>query len=254
MSTMNVLALFAHPDDETILVGGTLAMLHSRGHHTMIVCATRGEGGELGDPPVVTDQALLGDVRTEELRCASMSLGVDELTWLGYVDPAIGPHDTLGAFDANFETLVAQIAGLVEERRIDVVLSHGPDGEYGHPAHKLVYAAIREAVVKHAPRVLFYSSAASIPGVEDRIQNESRIAHFALDITPWAEEKVAAMECHVSQHALFKRRRNLTAVREALRIVEAFYREWPEPPANGSGPDDAFAQLMRSAGATPISG
>lgn len=250
---MNVLSLFAHPDDETILVGGTLAMLHSKGLHTVIACATRGEGGELGEPPVVSDQTQLGAVRTEELRCASIKLGVNELTWLGYVDPAIGPDDTLSAFDANFDTLVAQIASYITEHKIDVVLSHGPDGEYGHPAHKLVYAAIRKAVEDVVPHVLLYSAAATIPGVEDRIQNESRIAHFVLDITPWAEEKIAAMECHISQHALFKRRRKLTTVAEALRTVEAFYREWPAAPANGSGPDDAFASLMLSAGAKLIS-
>lgn len=247
-SLENVIGVFAHPDDETIMLGGTLAMLHRRGIHTHIICATRGEGGEMGDPPRVTERAALGAVREQELRCALAHLGVSNLTLLDYVDPEVGPDNTLSPFDADFDTLVDQIGATLRRVKAGVVLAHGPDGEYGHPAHKLIYRATHEAVVRHAPGVPFYSVAATVPGIEDHLWNTSRTAQLVLNIEPWASHKIAAMECHITQHALFKRRRKLQHVREALRAFESFYREWPA--TNGQQPDDEFAALMRSAGAS----
>ena len=250
MSWHNVIGLFAHPDDETIMAGGTLAMLHERGVRTHLVSATRGEGGEAGEPPVVEDRRQLGMVREAELRCAAAALGVTSLTFLDYIDPAIGPDEQLTAFEADFEALVARLARLIAAKAADLVISHGPDGEYGHPAHQLMFAAAQAAVARSGDHLLHYSVAPRLPGVDDRLWNQSRTAHLALDITPWAEAKVAAMECHVSQHALFKRRRQLQTVREAVRLIEPFYRE--HPPVDGAAPDDWFAALLRAAGALDI--
>lgn len=247
-SLNNVVGVFAHPDDETIMLGGTLAMLHAYGVNTHIVCATRGEGGEMGDPPVVSARPELGEARERELRCALNHLGVRSLTLLGYRDPEVGPENTLSPFAADFDTLVDQIGALLREKEADIVVAHGPDGEYGHPAHKLIHRATREAIAHHAPGIPFYSVAATVPGVEDHLWNKSRAAQFVLDITPWAARKVAAMECHITQHALFKRRRKLQHVRDALRPFESFYCEWPE--TNGQLPVDGFANLLQEAGAT----
>lgn len=248
MTLQHALCLFAHPDDETVLAGGAIALLSAHGIRVHLACATRGEGGETGDPPVVADQSLLGGVRERELRCAAAQLGIDAITLLGYVDPVIGEGDALHAFDADFDTLVDQIATLIAETEADLVLSHGPDGEYGHPAHKLMFRATQAAVGKRAdPDLLFYSIAASVPGTEDRLWNASRPAHYWLDILPWAAQKIAAMECHRSQHALFKRRRKLATVREALRRTESVYREWPG--TNGAPPTDQFAALLQQVGA-----
>ncbi len=249
MPLHNVLCCFAHPDDETFMAGGILAMLSACGVRTRVVCATRGEGGEAGEPPVVSDRADLGSAREAELRCALDRLGVHSLVLLDYVDPDIGPGDALGPFDADFDTLAGQIAAQIAGMPADAVLAHGPDGEYGHPAHRLIYRATLEAVQRQGRPVSFYSTAARVPGIEDHLWNASRTAHLVLDISPWAEAKVAAMECHTSQHALFKRRHRLATVREALRRVESVYREWP--PLNGAPPDDDFAALLIAAGARP---
>ncbi len=256
MSLQSVLGVFAHPDDETIMAGGTLACLGARGLTTHVASATRGEGGEAGQPPVVADRRALGPAREAELRCALEALGVTGLTLLGYVDPDIGPDDMLGPFEADFEVLVGQIADVIRATRAGVVLTHGPDGEYGHPAHRLTHRAVFEAVSRRTPDVLLYSVMArppeNVPGHDDRLWNTSRPAHLVLDITPWAEAKIAAMECHVSQHALFKRRRNLQTVREALRATETFHREWPA--TNGAPPDDDFAAILVAAGAVAVTG
>jgi LmbE family N-acetylglucosaminyl deacetylase len=104
--------------------------------------------------------------------------------------------------------------------------------------------AVREVV----PGVLLYTTNAQIPDVEDRIFNPSDPAHFALDITPWSEAKHEAMLCHQTQHALFKRRRNLATVREAIRFTESVHRHWP-PLEHGEMPDDPFAAQLLAVGA-----
>lgn len=243
----SVVCCFAHPDDETVLAGGMIALMSRQGVHVHIVCATRGEGGELGEPPVVTSPDHLGVVRERELRCAAEALGAS-LTVLEYVDPRIGPDDVLSPFEAPFETLARQFAEIARQRQAQVVLTHGGDGEYGHPAHQLVHRAVLHGIQQVYPSALVYTVAATVPSVEDRLWNPNEPAHLALDIRPWAETKVAAMECHRSQHALFKRRRNLQTVSEALRTVESVRRAWT-PLAPGEPPQDAFADLLRTAGA-----
>jgi LmbE family N-acetylglucosaminyl deacetylase len=247
MTALSVLFVGAHPDDESMLAGATLALLHHKGHRTHVLCATRGEGGELGEPPVTDDRNKLAEVREKELRCACEALGTG-LTLLDYIDPLIGEGDTLYPFTANFETLAGQIADVIEAQQADVVLTHGSDGEYGHPAHRLVHRATRHAVENTGREIVLYSVAALIPDIEDRLWNKSDPAHLAFNIDPFVEEKHQAALCHRSQHALFKRRRKLDNVRQALRMTESFHRHLP-PLENHQPPDDAFARMMLEAGA-----
>ncbi|MCS6883691.1 MAG: PIG-L family deacetylase, partial [Chloroflexaceae bacterium] len=141
----SLLCLVAHPDDETILCGGTLALLSARGVAVHVVCLTRGEGGELGEPPLTTREQL-GAVREQELVCAVQALGGKSLTFLGYIDPPIGPDGTLSAPEHNPVMLAGQIVNCIQQFRPDVVLTHGSNGEYGHPAHVLMHAMTRAAV------------------------------------------------------------------------------------------------------------
>lgn len=242
----SVVCYFAHPDDETVLAGGMIALMTQQNIRVHVVCATRGEGGELGEPPVVADRADLGAVREAELRCAVKQLGAT-LTVLDYVDPLIGPDEVLYPFEADFDTLARQFVEIARQRQANLILTHGGDGEYGHPAHQLVNRAVLEGVRHLMPHVLVYTVSALVPNIEDRLWNQSEPAHFALDIRPWGEIKIAAMECHRSQHALFKRRKRLRTVREALRTVESVRRQWPD--THGEPPNDDFARLLRTAGA-----
>lgn len=244
----HVLFVGAHPDDETVMAGGTLALLKTRGVGTHVLCATDGRGGEHGGLPEATTRDALARIRREELRCAGDALGLDSVTLLGYEDPIIGPDDVLYGFDADEDTLVAQIAARIHEIGPQVVLSHGSDGEYGHPAHVQVHRAARRAVEERAPDAIFYGVSAWVPAIDDRLWNHSDPAHLALDITPWIERKHAAMLCHRTQHALFMRRRALRTVQQATRTVEAFHRFWPPVP-EGQAPDDPFARLLLDAGA-----
>lgn len=241
----SVMFIGAHPDDETVMAGGTLALLAELGIATHVVCATDGRGGESGGVIEAADPAGRARVREMELRCATEALGVTSLTLLGYEDPVIGAGDKLFPFRVNEEILVSQLADLIRHTRVSVVLTHGSNGEYGHPAHIQLHRATLRAIREHAPGVIAYSIAARVPTLDDRLWNQDDPADLALDITPWIDAKHAAMLCHRTQHQLFKRRRRLKTVREAIRTVESFHRHWP---ATGSPPDDAFAALILAEG------
>src|SRR5512143_3370150 len=82
---IRLFCVIAHPDDETILTGGALALAARQGVQVYIVCATRGEGGEMGEPPLTTRENR-GKVREQELINAAHALGVQQVIFLGFQD------------------------------------------------------------------------------------------------------------------------------------------------------------------------
>jgi LmbE family N-acetylglucosaminyl deacetylase len=141
---LKILCVTAHPDDESVFAGGTLALLAGRGAEVGILCCTRGEGGETGDPPR-TARAELGGVRSGELRCAARALGCGMVDFLPFRDPDVGPDNTLYAFAASPAEVVASLREYFARSKPDVVITHGSSGEYGHPGHRLVHQACVEA-------------------------------------------------------------------------------------------------------------
>lgn len=248
-----VMYIGAHPDDETILAGGTMAMLRQYTIPTHFLCATDGRGGESGGVPEAQTPGALAAVREEELRCAGAALGITSVTLLGYEDPLIDPDGTLSGFAADEDHLVTRLADLIGGRGVDVVLTHGSNGEYGHPAHLQVHNAVMRVARERRPDLIVYGTAAVVAGFEDTLWNKSDPAHLMLDITPWIEPKHAAMLCFRTQHALFMRRRKLQTVREAIRTLETFHRHWPPVPAQEQ-PDDRFARVLLDAGARRAAG
>ena len=228
---MNILTFFAHPDDETMLAGGILALLARRGAAVHYLSATRGEGGEVGDPPVCTIEEL-GDVREQELVCAVGQLKGRSLTFLGYEDPRVGPDDELFAFTDDLTALAGQVAATVTQFEIDVILTHGSNGEYGHPAHLLCHQAALAAALSfpdsRQPPV--YTFSAYFEGHPyPRLLNKDDEAVAVVDVSPVLEQKLAAALCHRTQHDLFTRRRSKKAgrklsVEEVLIAVESLGR------------------------------
>jgi LmbE family N-acetylglucosaminyl deacetylase len=126
----DVLAVWAHPDDETYLAGGLFAALRDLGHRVVCVTATRGEAA---DPSATADErAALAAVRTGELDAALATLGVGEHHWLDYPDGGCADLDPAGPVD--------RLATLLDEVRPDTVVTFGPDGFTGHPDHRTVSA------------------------------------------------------------------------------------------------------------------
>lgn len=124
---LRLLAVLAHPDDESLGFGGTLAKYAATGVETYLVTATRGEAGRLGSLGRTCDPLLVGSVREAELRAAARVLGIREVSILGYRD---------GAVDQVPPTIaIGGIASHVRRIQPDVIITFGADGGYGHPDH-----------------------------------------------------------------------------------------------------------------------
>jgi LmbE family N-acetylglucosaminyl deacetylase len=129
------------------------------------------------------------------------------------------------------------------------IITHGSNGEYGHPAHWLTHQAVRKAIDllgKEAP--LLYTFSAAFPEhPRPRLVNEDDPAHLILDIDPVFQQKVDAALCHKSQNALFVRRSSIRAGRqlsvpEVVMKIEGLHRAYP--PVNGAI-DDEIARLLK---------
>ena len=245
---MNVLAFFAHPDDETMLSGGTLALLARTGLQVNYLCATRGEGGEAGEPPICAVDEL-GQQREKEMVCAVQNLGGRSLTFLDYIDPRVGPDNQLFAYTDNLTYLAGQIAATIKQFDAQAVISHGSNGEYGHPAHKLSHLAARLAIESFGDQApLFYTVSAAFEGhPKPHLVNVDEPADLILDIQSALSAKIEAALCHRTQHALFVRRASkeagrLLTVPEVIVKMESLHRAYP--PANGTV-DDFLAEALK---------
>jgi LmbE family N-acetylglucosaminyl deacetylase len=131
----------AHPDDETFGIGGTLATYAKRGVQAHIICATRGEVGEIADPSLATPETL-AYVRELELRCACGTLRIEQPHFLGYRDSGMAGdarnQDPRALVQADPERVIGQITGLLRRLRPQVVITFEPGGGYGHPDHMAI--------------------------------------------------------------------------------------------------------------------
>lgn len=222
-----VLAISAHPDDE-LFGAGYLAKLAAEGNDLYILCTTRGEGGEVGEPPV-GPKSRLGEYREVEMLGSGRALGAREVWFLDFVDPWMEIGGEALAIDASPAQFCAALADRIGALRPDTVITHGSNGEYGHPQHVFTHRAVMAALGTLAPwrptEVLTWC--ANEGNTEtDRVVNQDDRADIALDVSPWLDRKLAAANAHVSQHAMFKRNNKTDDLGAALRRREAFHR-WP---------------------------
>lgn len=173
-----LLAVLAHPDDETFGTGGTLALYAQRGVDVFLVCATRGEVGNV-DARLMDGFESVAARREHELRCAAETLGLKEVYFLDYRDSGM-----LGAPDNSHpralaaqpqEQVALEIAYYIRRLRPQVVITFDPMGGYGHPDHIAVHkaatqafemagqagVAVKDDLAPYAPQKLYYSI---IPG------------------------------------------------------------------------------------------
>jgi LmbE family N-acetylglucosaminyl deacetylase len=136
---LKLMAVLAHPDDESLGFGGTLAKYSAEDVETHLVTATRGERGRYFSQDRKAEPAEVGRVREAELRAAAAALGVRELSILGYPDGAVDQVDA--------GTAIAAIAGHIRRVRPHVVVTFGPDGAYGHPDHIAISQFTAAAIV-----------------------------------------------------------------------------------------------------------
>jgi mycothiol S-conjugate amidase len=228
-----LLAIFAHPDDESFGAGGLMALAAAAGNPVWVLCATNGDqGGRPGEMGV--DHSLDPEIRRRELTCACEALGIAAPTFLGYRDSGMegwgAPEGSLSV--APREEVVERMVEVIRRLRPAVIVTFDPGGVYGHPDHVVcsatATAAYRAAAAEPGgPRALYHqalpkSAIAAMrasmeaeregrgggePSEDDRRQQEAfeRLARPDEEITteiaigPVLDRKLAALACHDSQ-------------------------------------------------------
>jgi LmbE family N-acetylglucosaminyl deacetylase len=212
----NVIAFHAHPDDEAILTGGTLARLAAEGHRVSVVVACDGLMGELPAGGVTP--------RMKELLASARILGVARVECLGYADSGHGPllfddpSDRQRFVRADVGEAASRLAKLLTEEHADVLLIYDENGGYGHRDHVRVHTVgMRAAQLARTPRVLkatmprepvvrisrAVASLGSKTGfdesaVEVAFTPRAEITHH-IDVRKYARQKRSALRAHRSQ-------------------------------------------------------
>jgi LmbE family N-acetylglucosaminyl deacetylase len=139
---LRLLAILAHPDDESMAVGNTLAKYAAEGIETYLIVATGGERGWQGDPAANPGLEKVKAIRRAELLAATKILGIKEVVFLDYLDGELDQVEPLEA--------IAKIAAHIRRIRPDVVLTFAADGYYGHPDHIAISQLTSGAIVAAA--------------------------------------------------------------------------------------------------------
>lgn len=204
---MKAIFSFAHPDDETFSSGGTIAKLVRAGHTVKLICATRGEAGQVGEPPICKKEDL-AKVRTKELENAAGILGISEIIFLGLIDGTL--HKIV---PSQIEKAVLQI---LQKEQPDMVITFNKTGGSNHPDHKAigkattkVFTKYLESVKKHVKlyhtgmpksyvrifekKGLSYNAFGKVKGVSDK-ELTTRV-----NISDTFDIKVKALKCHETQ-------------------------------------------------------
>ncbi len=152
-----IVSFHAHPDDETIATGGTLAKASAEGHRVVIVIATRGEHGEVVEGVLAPGEELWKR-RIQEAEAAAAILGAHRLEFLGYKDSGMmgtPENDAPGSFwRADVEEAAGKVTEILREEKADILTVYDDHGNYGHPDHIQVHrVGVRAGELAETPRV-----------------------------------------------------------------------------------------------------
>lgn len=275
MPMQRLMAVLAHPDDESLGIGGVLAKYAAEGADVSVVTATRGDRGRYRGHPPGDDQhpgpAALASIREEELRAAAAALGVRDVSVLDYGDQHLDLAEPRHA--------IGRIVGHMRRVRPDVVVTFGPDGAYGHPDHvaisqfttaSIVAAAnpdFRDAGADAAPThqvsKLYYIAwpASTWAAYQAAFKTlRSSVDGIERQATPWPDWAITtvvdtrshwptvwrAVSCHQSQINAYERLKSLSpAQHEALWGRQSFYRAFSTVNGGRTLETDLFEGISR---------
>lgn len=264
--SFTLVAFHAHPDDEALLMGGTLARLAAEGHRVVLAVATDGEAGAAAS--AYGSGPGLAAFRRDELERSARALGCARVVRLGFKDS--GSSDV--PYDEGFSTLpiedaAAPLIELLREERADALTIYDPAGGYGHPDHRQVhsvgtYAAVRagtplvlEATIdRHLIRRLIRIVEAIpgiLPGVSsaayDNAYSPGAAITHRVDVRRYAPQKRASFAAHASQASSDGSARTLALLLKLPRWLfrSVLGREWyvEHGRTPGTPLDDLFASL-----------
>lgn len=141
-SQKKLMAVFAHPDDESLLMGGTLAKYANEGVDTHLLMATKGQRGRFGVNRGNPGIEIVGKTREQELLGAAQALSMKEVSFLDYMDGDLDKSDP--------EEIIRKIALHIRRVQPQVLVTFGPDGAYGHPDHVAISQFTSAAIIKAA--------------------------------------------------------------------------------------------------------
>lgn len=277
-----ILAVLAHPDDESFGLGGTLALYGRKDYDTYVVCATRGEAGTV-DELHLRGFRDTAELRTEELRRAAKVLGLKGVFFLGYRDSGMPNTESNRHPEAQINHSVDEVAGRVVGyiRRLkpDVVLTFDPMGGYKHPDHIHVHHATVLAF-EHAddpafhpeeglpfkPRALYFqvfprrflkwmTRLMPLLGKDPtkwgrngdinlkELAEADFPVHVRLDVREVAEIKRAAGEQHASQGGIQMRRGLMGFVLKVFGEREDFMQAFPPVRLSAGFKRDLFEEI-----------
>ncbi|MGH9057854.1 MAG: PIG-L deacetylase family protein [Acidimicrobiales bacterium] len=269
--TATVVFFHAHPDDEALFTGGTMARLSAEGHRVVLVTATVGEGG-LSSPNWIVGQSL-GAVRLRELTRSADILGCARVVPLGYADSGMGDR-TLRPDNAFSvvppEVPARRLAAILDEERAQALVTYDGAGGYGHPDHVQVHRAGRLAgqmagtplelqatvdrrALQRALRLLALLGLGSDelrPSQVDGLYSSRDDITHQVNVSKQMDQKRAAMAAHASQTTGDGSRRTLALLLRLPRPVFrlALGREWFVEAGRRPGVrplDDVLASLRR---------
>ncbi len=207
-----LVAVFAHPDDESLGPGGTIARYAAEGVEITLICATRGESGTLGHSSSY-GPALLSRIRQAELEAAIEVLRIHDVRILGYPDRNVP--------SVRVERGIADVLTVLRQVEPDVVIAFHPSGISGHPDHKAMTSFATGAIEQLAAeadgrasdwrrrlRLHYYllpaSVARQITWRELPLVPDEEVT-IEIDISPYAAVKRRAIHCHKTQLAFYNR-------------------------------------------------
>jgi N-acetyl-1-D-myo-inositol-2-amino-2-deoxy-alpha-D-glucopyranoside deacetylase len=194
MKSYQMMTIFAHPDDETFGIAGTMSRATASGHQVTVVCATRGEAGEIADPSLATPETL-GQVREKELRNAMAAVGVTDVVFLDYIDGHLS--------EADHDEVVGRIVAQIRRVKPDVAITFAPNGVYGHRDHIAIHYFALDAIAAaadplaypelgapHRVRKIYYSGVPRemLLAMRDRMKQEGK------DFIPGGNEATIPVE------------------------------------------------------------
>jgi len=265
-----VVAFHAHPDDEALLTGGTLARASSEGHRVVLVTATAGEAGLARDVP---DAEELAARRVSELHASARSLGCHRVVLLGYGDSGSSGAEVPGSLSQTPTREVAErLVAILREEKADVLTTYDQAGGYGHPDHVAVHrAGALAAQIARTPVLLEASvdrdrlervarTMRRLPGLAHLVPTDGFAESYLprdvltheVDVRDHLHRKCAALAAHRSQARGGMSLRTVRLLLSLPRPLRArvLGREWFREIGRTPGDamlDDIFASLHRSA-------
>jgi LmbE family N-acetylglucosaminyl deacetylase len=209
----------AHPDDEVVLTGGSIARAAAEGRRVVLVVATNGEHGEV--PADLAEGETIVERRRKETERSAEILGIDHVLWLGYGDSGMTGWDQNAnpgsLWQADVDEAGARLAKLLDAEHADVLVTYDWHGGYGHPDHvKAHRVGHRGAAVAGTPSVLeatfsrdamrAYAGEGGEEWDPDALADDGNPfgtpeieIHYAVDVSDYVEHKRRALACHASQ-------------------------------------------------------